>query len=160
MHCDDEENLNMHREDKILNNAYNTGNIDYEQFTSAIKIDERITHLYKDVLSENIVEERTLRILDDKMYEFFTNSPYYEKYRTPKRVDKNDLLKMFYYFKEKLLKEKTFSEVQIFMGFAEFFQVNYSQLYAEIKIEDKEGLLKELDEKFNLNKKIKINKLF
>lgn len=150
----------MIREDKILNNSFNTGDINYESFSQPIRIDDRVSHLYKDQLSENIVEERILKFLDEKIYEHFIVSPFYEKYRNPKRVDKSDLIKMYYYFKDLLIKEKSFSSVQIFMGFAEFFQINYDQLYTEIGILDKESLLKELDEKFSLNKKIKTKKLF
>jgi hypothetical protein len=146
--------------DKILNNSYNTGNIDYESFSQPIKVDDRVYDLYKDVLSENIVEERIFKLLENSIYDIFLNCPYYEKYKTPKRVDKNDLIKMYYYFKEKLLKENAFSSVQIFIGFAEFFQINYDQLYDDIGVLDKEGLLKELNEKFKLDKKIKTKKLF
>ena len=63
---------------------------------------------------------------------------------------------MYYYFKERLLKENTFSFIQIFIGFAEFFQINYDQLYGEIGVLDKEGILKELNKK----EKIKTKKLF
>jgi len=146
--------------DKILNNSYNAGDLEYENFTQPIRVDDRVYELYKDVLSENIIEERIIRLLDEKIYDIFLISPFYEKYKNPKRVDKNDLLKMYYYFKEKLLKENTFSTIQIFIGFAEFFQINYDQLYDEIGVLNKEGLLKELNEKFNINKKIKTKKLF
>lgn len=160
MYIDDEENDNFMKEDKILNNSYNTGDIEYDSFTQPMKVDERVTHLYKDQLSENIVEERTIKLLDEKIYDLFVDSPFYEKYQSPKRVDKNDLLKMYYYFKDRLVKENSFTSVQIFMGFAEFFQINYDQLYAEVGVLDKEGLLRELNEKLSLKKKIKTKKLF
>lgn len=148
------------KEDKIINNSYNTGDIDYENFTQPMRIDAKISHLYKDVLSENIIEERIFSRLEEQIYEYFKECPFYEKYKKPKRVDKNDLVKMYYYFKEKLLKENTFSCTQIFIGFAEFFQVNYNLLYSEVSVLDKEGLLRELNEKLGLNKKIKTKKLF
>jgi len=155
----DEEDFNM-KDDKIINNSYNSGDIEYESFTQPMKVDDRVSDLYSDTISDNIVEERTNKILDEKIYELFKQSPFYEKYKNPKRVDKNDLVKMYYYFKERLLKEKTFSSTQIFIGFAEFFQINYDQLYSEVGVLDKEGLLRELNEKFNLNRKIKTKKLF
>ena len=155
-----EDKKNMIREDKILNNSFNSGDIDYENFIQPMRVDDKVYELYKDILSDDIVEERTFKLLDNKIYEFFTESPYYEKYKIPKKVDKSDLVKMYYYFKEKLVKENTFTSSQIFMGFAEFFQANYNQLYEEIGILDKEGLLRELNEKFSLNKKIKNKKLF
>ena len=157
---DDDENIEFMKEDKILNNSFNTGDINYDSFTQPMRVDDRVTHLYKDQLSENIVEERVLKLLDEKMYELFLKSPFYEKYQNPKRVDKNDLLKMYYYFKDRLIKENSYSATQIFMGFAEFFQINYDQLYTEVGVLDKENLLKELNDKFNLNGKIKTKKLF
>ena len=150
----------MIREDKILNNSYNSGDIDFENFIQPMKVDDKVYDLNKDIMSDDIIEERTFKILDNKIYELFSISPYYDKYKVPKRVDKNDLVKMYYYFKERLVKENTFSTAQIFMGFAEFFQINYDQLYKEVGILDKENLLKELNEKFCLNKKIKTKKLF
>ncbi|NMC59099.1 MAG: hypothetical protein GYA51_06920 [Candidatus Methanofastidiosa archaeon] len=155
----DEEDFNM-KDDKIINNSYNSGDIEYENFTQPMKVDDRVSDLYSDTISDNMVEERTNKVLDEKIYELFEQSPFYEKYKNPKRVDKNDLVKMYYYFKERLLKEKTFSSTQIFIGFAEFFQINYDQLYSEVGVLDKEGLLRELNEKFNLNRKIKTKKLF
>jgi hypothetical protein len=146
--------------DKIMNNSYNSGDIDFENFIQPMKIDDRVYDIYKDVLAEDIVEERTFKILDNKIYELFLNSPFYQKYKTPKRVDKSDLVKMYYFFKETLSKENTFTSVQIFMGFAEFFQVNYDQLYEEIGVLDKEGLLRELNEKYKIKNKIKTKKLF
>lgn len=160
MEIEDNDNIEYMKEDKILNNSFNTGDINYDTFTQPMKVDERVTHLYKDSMSENMVEERTLRLLDEKMYELFMDSPFHEKYASPKRVDKNDLLKMYYYFKDKLVRENSYTYAQIFMGFAEFFQINYDQLYAEVGVMDKEGLLRELNDKFSLNKKIKSKKLF
>ena len=47
-----------------------------------------------------------------------------------------------FYFKELIVKDRSYSSSQIFMGFAEFFQINYDQLYNEIGVMDKENLLK------------------
>jgi len=50
--------------------------------------------------------------------------------------------------------------MEIFIGFAEFFQINYDQLYGEIRVSDKEDLLKELNEKYGLKNRIKTKRLF
>ena len=148
------------KEDKILNNSYNQGEQAYEDFGATMKVHESVLPLYEDQLGENIVENRTLKMLDDEMYKIFEASPYFEKYKKPKRADGNDRVKMYYYFKEKLLEEKKYSSVEIFIAFAEFFQVNYEQLYAEVGVLDKEGLLKELNSKYGLTNKIKTKRLF
>lgn len=156
---EDEENPRM-KEDKIINNSYNTGEIEYEAFTGSMKIDDRVASLYEDQHSENMFEVRTLKELNDRIYELFKESPYHEKYKNPKRVDKGDMVKMYYYFKELLVKDKSYSNSQIFMGFAEFFQINYDQLYNEIGVLDKEGLLRELNTHKGMKSKIQTKKLF
>lgn len=152
-------NENM-KEDKIINNSFNSGEINYQQFTQAIKIDNRVSDNYDDQLGD-VIEHRTIAILNDIIYEIFKASKFYEKYKNPKRVDKNDMIKMYYFFKEEIGKlEKKFSAVEIFIGFAEFFQINYDQLYSEVRVSDKENLLKELNEKYSLKSKIKTKRLF
>jgi hypothetical protein len=148
------------REDKILNNSYNTGNIDYESFTVPIKIDDGISSLYEDQLSDNLIDVRTEKSLDEDLYKLFKISSFYQKYKNLKRVDKGDMSKMYYCFKEELDKYKSYSGMQIFIRFAEFFQISYNQLYAEIGVLDKESLLKELSEKGKVKNKIKTRKLF
>jgi hypothetical protein len=147
-------------EDKILNNSYNTGAIDYEAFTAPIKIDDRVSSLYDYQLSENLIYVRTEKRLDEDLYNLFSESPFYQKYKNPKRVDKGDMSKMYYYFKGELIKVKNYSSMQIFISFAEFFQINYDQLYNEVGVLDKESLLKELSEKGKVQNKIKTRKLF
>jgi hypothetical protein len=148
------------REDKIINNSYNQGEQTYEEFSGVMKVHDSVMSLYEDQLGDNIVENRTLKMLDDEMYAIFEKSPYYEKYKKPKRADGNDRIKMYYYFKENLLKQKKYTNMEIFIAFAEFFQVNYDQLYNEVGVLDKEGLLRELNQKYNLTHKIKTKRLF
>ena len=155
-----DENNNDMAIDKILNNTFNTGEIKYETFTSQIKIDDGISSQYDDQLSDNMVEQRVLKMLNEELYEIFKESPFYEKYKNPKRVDKGDMIKMYYYFKNKLLRKNTFTSMEIFIGFAEFFQVNYDQLYNDVGVLDKESILKELNEKYNVKGKIKSKRLF
>ena len=146
-------------EDKIINNSFNSGELVFQEFTQTIKVDGRVSSLYDDQLGD-VIEHRTLKLLNDEIYAIFKESSYYEKYKVPKRVDKNDMIKMYYFFKEKLIKEKSFTLMEIFIGFAEFFQINYDQLYGEIRVLDKEHLLKELNEKYGLNNRIKTKRLF
>lgn len=147
------------KQDKIINNSYNQGEQAYEGF-GVMKVHDSVFSLYEDQLGDNIIENRTAKMLNDEMYDIFEKSPYYEKYKKPKRADGNDRIKMYYYFKEMLLKQKKYTHTEIFIAFAEFFQVNYDQLYNEVGVLDKECLLRELNEKFGLTNKIKTKKLF
>ena len=153
------EEKNM-KEDKIINNSYNTGEIEFEAFSATMKIDSRVSGLYEDQHSENITEVRMIKNLAEDIYSLFLESPFYEKYKNPKRVDKSDMVKMYYYFKELIIKDRSYSSSQIFMGFAEFFQINYDQLYNEIGVMDKENLLKELNTHKGMKSKIQTKKLF
>jgi len=146
--------------DKIINNSFNSGDLNYEDFSGPMKVHDSVFSLYEDQLSDNLIEYRTLKMLDDELYVMFEESPYFEKYKKPKRVDKNDMVKIYYYFKEKLIDSKKFSNMEIFIGIAEFFQINYDQLYSEVGVLDKEFLLKELNEKYGLSNRIKTKKLF
>ena len=148
------------KEDKILNNTYNTGEQNFEDFSGSIKVHDSVFSLYEDQLGENIIEHRTIKMLDDELYKLFEKSPYFEKYKKLKKADGNDRIKMYYYFKERLLQEKNYSNMEIFIAFAEFFNVNYDQLYNEVSVMDKENLLKELNQKYGLSHRIKTKKLF
>jgi hypothetical protein len=156
MCINNEDNMN---EDKIINNSFNSGEMAFREFTQTIKVDNRVSGLYEDQLGD-ILEHRNFKALNDVIYEIFLESPFYQKYKVPKRVDKNDMIKMYYFFKEELLKKKDFSPMEIFIGFAEFFQINYDQLYNEVRVLDKESLLKELNEKYDFKNKIKTKRLF
>lgn len=153
------ENKNF-KEDKILNNAFNQGEQTYEDLSGPMKIDDAVFSLYEDQLGDNIVENRTLKMLDDEMYAIFENSSYYEKYKKLKKADGCDRLNMYYYFKEKLSEKRKYTNMEIFIAFAEFFNVNYDQLYAEVSVLDKENLLKELSSKYGLSDRIKTKRLF
>jgi len=148
------------REDKILNNSFNNGEMEYQDFSAPMKIDDRVADQYKDQLTDNIIGVHVSKMLEKQIFELFESSKYYEKYKNPKKVDKSDMVKMYYFFKNVLQEEKSYSCVEIFIGFAEFFQINYDQLYGEVGVKDKENLLKELHEKYDLSSKIKTKKLF
>ena len=151
---------NNMREDKILNNSFNSGEIQYHDFTGPMRIDDRVAGQYKDQLNENIIEVHILKMMENQIFELFKSSKYYEKYKNPKKVDKSDMVKMYYFFKDFLQKENSYSSVEIFIGFAEFFQINYDQLYSVVGVKDKENLLKELHSNYGLSNKLKTKKLF
>lgn len=148
------------KQDKVLNNTFNQGEQNYEEFTGVMKVHDSVFSMYEDQLGDNIVENRTLKNLDNDMYVIFEKSEYYDKYKKYKRVEGNDRLKMYYYFKQQLLEGKKYTNMEIFIAFAEFFQVNYDQLYSEIGVLDKEEIIRELSSKYGLTSKIKTKRLF
>jgi pyoverdine/dityrosine biosynthesis protein Dit1 len=145
---------------KNINNSFNSGEMHHEVFTTPIRVDDSVSSLYSDQLSENLVEERILKRLNEEIYEIFKESEFHEKYTRVKRVDKSDMVKMYYFFKEKLLKGHTFSCMEIFVAYAEFFQINYETLYNEISVKDRELILRELNTVMGLDNRIKSKRLF
>lgn len=148
------------KEDKILNNSYNTGEINHENLSKDIKVDPRIEHKYDEYSTENMIELRTKKFLNEKIYDIFMKSPYYKKYSGNKKIDKKDMNELYYYFKSRLLKLKSFTTMEMFIGIAEFFQINYKYFYNEIGVLDREEILKELNEKYNLQNRLESKKLF
>ena len=148
------------RDGKILNNDYNSGNIDYDIFVGEMKISPIVSSQYEDQTTDDIEGYHNTRMLDKEVYDIFLKSPYYAKYKNPKKIDKNDLVKMYYYFKELLVKSQKYTHVEIYIAFSEFFQVNYDVLYSEIGVLDKEALLRELSEKYKVKHKITTKRLF
>ena len=151
---------NAFTQDKILDNSYNRGEQAYTDFGPTIKVHDSVSDMYNDQLGENIVENRTLKMLDEDFYQIFISSPYYEKYKKPKRADGTDRVAMYYYFKDRLLLHHKYPLYDIFITFAEFFQVNYDQFWDEIGVLDKEGLLKEISIKNGLSHRIQKKRLF
>jgi hypothetical protein len=148
------------KHNKIVNNSYNTGEIIYEAFTGTLKVVDKIAEMYKDQLSDDLVDVRQHNELSEEMYSLFVKSPYYEKYKNPKKVEKVDILNIYYYFKDILAKKNLYTLTQIFISIAEFFQINYKQLHGQIGVLDKEILLKEMVEYNEKHKIIKVKKLF
>ena len=142
-----------------MQNSFNSGEMNFEAFNGEIKIESSVLSLYEDQYGD-IIDYRVKSMLDIELYDIFKQSPYHEKYKLPKRIDKSDMVKMFYYFKERIIKIGKFSNVELFIGFAEFFQINYDALYADISVMDKEYILREVSEKYGLASKIKTKKLF
>jgi hypothetical protein len=160
MNVEDLFNNNDMKEDKIINNSFNSGELNFQEFTQSIKIDNRVSDYYDDQLGD-VLEHRTMNALKDLIYEIFEKSEYYQKYKNPKRVDKNDMLKMYYFFKQEIKKrDKRFSTAEFFIGYAEFFQINYDQLHKELGVSDKEDLLRETTEKYNRHNELKTKRLF
>ena len=150
------------KENKILNNSYNTGEMEFEAFTQKIKVDDKILSMHEDTVSDNLIDVIMQKKISEMIYDIFIKSPYYEKYKSieNKKIEKSDLLDLYYYFKEKLSKDNIYTNIQIFIGIAEFFQINYNQLYNQIGVLDKEMLLKEMVQYQMKHKIIKTKKLF
>ena len=140
------------KEDKIFNNRYNTGEMEFEQFG---KIEVNEIHRPSDSFEEYIEAK-----MQKDLYEIFLGSDFFEEYSKNKKVPRSEVSKIYYYFEERLTSNGTTSMIEKFVNIAEFMSISYEMLYQEIAPSYKEGLLRELDQKYEIFKNKKIHRLF
>lgn len=140
------------KEDKIFNNRYNTGEIDYEVF-GKIQVHEKF-------LPRDVFEEYLDNKLQDELYEIFVGADFYEDYSKNKKVVRSDVSRVYYYFDDNLKNTKAISPIDKFVAIAEFMSITYEQLYEELAPVYKEALLRELDQKYKIFTKRNIKRLF
>ena len=164
-------------EDKIFENSFDKVEYGVERTTQeSIQISPFVEKQYEESVSENIDELYVRRRLMQIMYELYLNSEFFEKYGQKKHIDasrdssslkyedlvynpvvkkieRGDLFKIYYYFKDELNKYHEFSIIQIFCTIAEFFDLNYKTLYNDIlTLEDKVNILEHLEKEYGLDK--------
>lgn len=140
------------KEDKIFNNRYNTGDMDFEQF-GKIEVDD--IHRPKDSFDEYIANN-----IQQDLYNIFIGAHFYEEYRKSKKVPRNEVAHIYYYFEERLVKSEAMTAIDKFANIAEFMGMSYNVLYEELAPTYKEMILKELDHKYSIFKKKSIHRLF
>lgn len=139
------------KEDKIFNNRYNTGEIEFEPFPK-MRID---TPHNLDILSDYTSLE-----LQKQLMVIFATSPFYETYVANKKIPKGESCKIFYYFETELDKVQEMRLMEKFIAIADFMEMAYEVLYREISVKHKENLLKDMDEEYGIFKRKKIHRLF
>lgn len=142
----------MMKEDKIFNNRYNTGDLEFEQF---IKIEVNDLHKPKETFDEYIEQQ-----IQKDLYSIFKASNFYEEYSKSKKVPRNEVAQIYYYFDERLASSEAITAIEKFINIAEFMCISYDILYEELAPVYKEALLKELDHKYGIFQKKKIYRLF
>jgi len=141
-------------EDKIFNNKFNTGAIDFEVFGEIRKI-----NLHGDGDNDVFDDYHSLEF-QKTLYEVYIEAPFYEEYSTGKKVPKTEVANIYYYFEKAFPNTKDVSKIDMFVHVAEFMSIEYNVLYRELGAPNKEILLKELDRKYDVFKKNKIRRLF
>ena len=142
------------KEDKIFNNKYNSGDIEYEVFGEIKMLDQSAAlDGYESYLESKVQEE---------LYQIFINSPYYTNAEPGKssKVPRSEVATIYYYFEERLSEQEEVTPVEKFTRIAEFMTIPYEVLYQEISPAHKEKLLRELDSKYHVFSKNKIKRLF
>lgn len=147
--------------DKILDNNYNTGQIDHEFFHVR---DMRISDDYVDQnLDEYYNSEKYTRFrnLLEKI-ENITNESAFSLEGHPKRkLPKAKLNEYFCFIIEQVkVVDTTYSMTEFMIGVCEYLGCNYENMFKELTVAHKEQLLKELDTEYHIFSKMNIKKLF
>jgi hypothetical protein len=140
------------KEDKIFNNKFNTGDVEYEVFG---KISVKSDFVARDAHEEYVEGQ-----LQEDIYDIFINSPYFEEFSKNKKVSKSEAANIYYYFDDRLPDNDDISAIEKFINIAEFMSIPYEVLYTELAPVYKEKLLRELDNKYQIFEKRKIKRLF
>ena len=140
------------KDDKIFNNRFNTGDLEYEVFGQIRVLDEN--------QPGDVYEEYVERRIQEDIYKIFLESPYYEDYTKNRKVSKNVVGEIYYYFEERLPGKEDITVIDKFTNIADFMGIPYEVLYNELAPTYKEKLLRELDSKYHVFKRNKIKRLF
>ena len=141
------------KEDKIFNNKFNSGEVEYEVF-GKININPDFA------TSDDMFEDYNEKQIQTDIYTIFKESKYYEEYSKNKKVPKGEIANLYYYFDERIPETNEVTIIEKFINVAEFMSISYDDLYRELGPSYKEKIIKELDNKYGIFKKRKIKRLF
>lgn len=141
--------------DKIFGNDFNTGNLKSDHMPN-IKIETSFSSSYLDDCYD--AEEYAVRKdLMKKVYEAFTKSQW-SNLTLDKKFPKELMPYIFNDIYKSLADD--YPTVDIFICIAEFMDVSYEKVYEIVGIKVKERLLNELEVKYKVLSRRKINRLF
>lgn len=137
------------KNDKIFDNTYNAGLIEYEQFSSvkiSAEYESALLSSYYD--AQDYYRNETLMSLINDLW---IQTKWFKMFGQLKKVPKQYLSEIFTYFIDCiLLSDTTYSNCEMFVIIADFLDVTYKSLYEMISPIFKIKILKEIDEKFNV----------
>ena len=144
--------------DKIFNNKYKTGELDFTEF-GQMKVDTGM--LAKFGVGSGFMSSETMLKLEAELYEIHKDGPYFDRFRSDTaKVKKDEAVEIFFYYVERLQIAESYSAMEKFIGIAEFLSMDYKSLYKGIGIPFQSDLLRDIDKKFAYITKNKVNKLF
>lgn len=139
---------------KVFNNDYNTQNIDFE-FFGEIKVKAEISEQFTDS-SFSEYEREELR---KELFEIFKEADFYEKYAKIKKVPKNDVQAIYYYFARRITQNK-YTLVQTFTEISEFMKLDYKEMFHKLMPIEKQKIIQELDREYNVLNNKNTKRLF
>jgi hypothetical protein len=143
--------------DKIFNNDYNTGNLEFEEF-GIPRVDQEYADAYMESYTDATGYHSKLECME-RIDTHFKNSEAGKAMGMKKKIPKQMLCKIYLLLKE-AFRPGELTEVEYFTTMAEYFGMSYEVLYENIPAIHREMLVKELDNKFSILKRKGVKKLF
>ena len=144
--------------DKIFDNDYNTGNIDFEEYSNLPKVDSFYAEDNLKDCYDSYDYNRKLR-LEILVDEYFNSTEFGKLFSAKKKLPKQILPLVFVAIREKFTGED-YTSSEIFTSIADYFGINYEVLYENIPSIHRADLVKELDEKYGVLRRKGVKKLF
>lgn len=146
------------KRDKIFNNDFNIGNLDYERFDHLPQIDQTYTDnlLGECYNSYEFARKQRLEVLID---DYVKNTKHVELLDSNKKIPKR-ILPLIYEAIVKQFKDGEFTSSERFIAIAEYFSIKYEILYENIPSLYREDLVRELDETYEILKRKGLKRLF
>jgi hypothetical protein len=145
------------RFDKIFNNDYNTGNLEFEEYGPP-KVDTEYAEAHMESFYNSNEYYSKMQIME-KINLFFADTEIGKVIGLKKKIPKQMLSKIYLIIKEAFNKGEL-TEVEYFIAVADYFGMSYESLYENIPAIHRESIVRELDHKYSILKKKGLRKLF
>lgn len=145
------------KHDKIFQNDYNTGNLDFEEFGPP-KVDQEFIDAHMESSYDSANYYAKMQNME-RVDEFFKSSEIGQVIGQKKKIPKQLIPRLYLSMKDCFSKDEL-SESEFFIIIAEYFGVSYEVFYENIPAIYREALVRELDNKYSVLKKKGIRKLF
>ena len=143
--------------DKIFNNDYNTGNLDFEEFGPP-KVDQDFIEKHMESYYDSNNYYNKMQTME-KLDVFFRESDIGKIIGLKKKIPKQMIPRLYVAMKS-AFKEGEMTEIEFFSLLAEYFGMSYEVFYENIPAIYRESLVRELDHKYGVLKRKGIKKLF
>lgn len=145
--------------DKILDNKYNSGSLEYEIFNARdFRVNTEFAESNMQSELDNEKYNRHAKILSE-IEGIVKESKFNVSGNTKKKIPKSQLSSAFIYIHEHL-KSDNYTNVEIIIGICEYLGCNYTAMYSELPVPFKEKILNELNEDYHIIKDNNKHKLF
>lgn len=145
------------KRDKIFNNDYNTGNLDFEEY-GIPKVDQDFVDKHMESLYDSNEYYQKMKNME-KLNEFYKDTEISQIIGIKKKIPKQ-LISRLYLDLRGAFEIGELQETEYFTLLGEYFGLSYEVFYENIPAIYRESLVRELDQKYGILKRRGIKKLF